>query len=204
MTRNTAATDIPDTIQFVLEIDKLKGVLRKVRPIWEERYENTAEHSWQIALFAMSMARTLELKIDVTRVVAMLLVHDLGEIDAGDKFVFAQDGWEERKAAELKALERICGLAPKKTGDFFLGLWKEFDAGESDEARFARAIDRCMPVLLNLNKKGGSWIENGVSYERVVKRVRPEIESGCPELWEYLKPQLEAGRRKRFFATSDS
>ncbi|WP_251106537.1 HD domain-containing protein [Alloacidobacterium dinghuense] len=204
MTRNTAATDIPDTIQFVLEIDKLKGVLRKVRPIWEERYENTAEHSWQIALFAMSMARTLELKIDVTRVVAMLLVHDLGEIDAGDKFVFAQGGWEERKAAELKALERICGLAPKKTGDFLLGLWKEFDAGESDEARFAKAIDRCMPVLLNLNKKGGSWLEHGVSYERVVERVGPEIESGCLELWEYLKPQLEAGRRKGFFAASTS
>lgn len=200
MTRNTAATDIPDTIQFVLEIDKLKGVLRKVRPIWEERYENTAEHSWQIALFAMSMARTLELNVDVTRVVAMLLVHDLGEIDAGDKFVFAQGGWEERKAAELRALERICGLAPRKTGDFLLGLWKEFDAGESDEARFAKAIDRSMPVLLNLNKRGGSWLENGVSYERVVERVGPEIESGCPELWEYLKPQLEEGRRKGFFA----
>jgi putative hydrolase of HD superfamily len=204
MTRKAASSDISKTIQFVLEIDKLKGVLRNVRPIREERYENTAEHSWQIALFAMSMARTLELKIDVTRVVAMLLVHDLGEIDAGDKFVFAQDGWEERKALELKALERICGLAPTETGDFLLGLWKEFDAGESNEACFAKAIDRSMPILLNLNKKGGSWLENGVSYERVVERVRPEIESGCPELWEYLQPQLEAGRRKGFFAASAS
>jgi putative hydrolases of HD superfamily len=104
MVRKAATTDISNTIQFVLEIDKLKGVLRKVRLIWEERYENVAEHSWQIALFAMSMARTLELKVDVTHVVAMLLVHDLGEIDAGDRFVFAQDGWEERKAAELRAL----------------------------------------------------------------------------------------------------
>lgn len=93
MTRKATTAEIANTIQFVLEIDKLKGVLRKVRPIWEERYENTAENSWQIALFAMSMARTLELKVDVTRLVAMLLVHDLGEIDAGDKFVFAQDGW---------------------------------------------------------------------------------------------------------------
>jgi putative hydrolase of HD superfamily len=202
MGQKASATDISNTIQFVLEIDKLKGVLRKVRPIGEERYENTAEHSWQIALFAMSMGRTLELDLNVTRVVAMLLVHDLGEIDAGDKFVFAQDGWEERKAAELKALERICGLAPKKTADFLMELWNEFDAGESAEARFAKAIDRSMPVLLNLNKKGGSWIENAVSYERVVNRVQPEIESGCPELWEYLKPQLDAGRRKGFFAAS--
>jgi putative hydrolase of HD superfamily len=109
MAKKTVTTDISKTIEFVLEVDKLKGVLRKVRPISEERFENTAEHSWQIALFAMSISRTLGLKVDVTRAVAMLLVHDLGEIDAGDKFVFAQDGWEERKAAELKALERICG-----------------------------------------------------------------------------------------------
>jgi len=202
MSNEESAADISKTIQFVLEIDKLKGILRKVRPIGEERYENTAEHSWQIALFAMSMARTLDLKVDVARVVAMLLVHDLGEIDAGDKFVFAQDRWEERKAAELKALERICGLAPKKTADFLLELWKEFDAGASHEARFAKAIDRSMPVLLNLNNHGGSWVENEVSYERVVKRVGPEIENGCPELWEYLKAELEAGLRKGFFAAS--
>ena len=85
-----------------------------------------------------------------------------------------------------------------------VNLWKEFDAGESYEARFAKAIDRSMPVLLNLNRKGVSWRENGVTYERVVERVGPEIESGCPELWEYLKPQLEAGRRKGFFATPAS
>src|SRR5271155_3517348 len=204
MTRNTAATDISDTIQFVLEIDKLKGVLRKVRPIWEERYENTAEHSWQIALFAMSIARTLELKIDVTRVVAMLLVHDLGEIDAGDKFVFAQDGWEERKAAELCAVERIFSFAPSATAEVLLDLWKEFDAGETAEAKFAKAIDRSMPVLLNLSNRGGSWIENGVSYERMLARVGPEIESGSPELWTFLKRQLDTAREQGFFAPTQA
>ncbi|WP_263354119.1 HD domain-containing protein [Acidicapsa acidisoli] len=94
------------------------------------------------------------------------------------------------------------GLAPWKTCDFLVSLWKEFDAGESYEACFAKAIDRSMPVLLNLNNNGGSWGENGVSYERVVKRVQPEIEGGCPELWEYLTPQLEAGRHKGSFAAS--
>jgi putative hydrolases of HD superfamily len=83
-----------------------------------------------------------------------------------------------------------------------VNLWKEFDAGESYEARFAKAIDRSMPVLLNLNNNAGSWVENGVSYERVVKRVQPEIEGGCPELREYLKPQLEEGRHKGFLAAS--
>jgi putative hydrolases of HD superfamily len=194
--------EVAQIIQFVLEIEKLYGVLRKVRPFGKARYENTAEHSWQIALFAISLADGLNLKIDVNRVVAMLLVHDLAEIDAGDKFVFAHEGWEERKAEELKAMERICGLTPGKPRDFLVSLWKEFDAGESDEARFAKAVDRCMPVLLNLNNNGGSWVENGVSYEQVVNRVRPDIEGGCPDLWEYLKPQLEAGRHKGFFAAS--
>ena len=202
MTHQLPTGEVGQIIQFVLEIEKLKGVLRKVRPIGKARYENAAEHSWQIALFAISLADGLNLKIDVNRVVAMLLVHDLGEIDAGDKFVFAHEGWEERKAEELKAMERICGLTPGKTRDFLVSLWKEFDAGESDEARFAKAVDRCMPVLLNLNNNGGSWVENGVSYEQVVNRVSPEIESGCPELWEYLKPQLEAGRHKGFFGAS--
>jgi putative hydrolases of HD superfamily len=204
MTQQEKIADLSDTIRFVLEIDKLKSVLRKVRPVGEDRYENTAEHSWQISLFALSLARTLKPAIDVNRVVAMLLVHDIGEIDAGDKFVFAQDGWEERKAAELRAVERITGLAPEETAGFLLGLWKEFDAGETPESRFAKAIDRCTPVLLNLSNGGGSWIENGVPYERVIERVGPEVESGCPELWIYLRQQLEEARRKRYFAPSIS
>jgi len=202
MMQEKETADIADTIRFVLEIDKLKGVLRRVKPTGETRYENTAEHSWQIALFALSLAKTLELGVDVNRVVAMLLVHDLGEIDAGDRFVFEQGGWEERKVAELRAVERIFALAPAKTGDGLLALWKEFDAGESPEARFARAIDRSMPVLLNLKNNGGSWLENGVTYERVVGRVGPEVENGCPELWNHLRQALETARSDGFFAAS--
>ena len=89
----------------------------------------------------------------------MLLVHDLGEIDAGDKFVFAQDGWEERKVAELRGIERIAGLAPETAAGFLLKAWMEFDAGETAEARYAKAIDRSMPMLLNLSNGGGSWLE---------------------------------------------
>jgi 5'-deoxynucleotidase YfbR-like HD superfamily hydrolase len=165
--------DIANIVQIVLEVDKLKTVLRKVRPVGEARYENTAEHSWQIALFALALAKMLGLSIDVLRVVSMLLIHDIGEIDAGDKFVFAENGWEERKAAELKAVERICGLAPRATAEYLITLWTEFDAGGSAEARFAKAIDRSMPVLLNLSNRGGSWLENGVTYERVFGRVKP-------------------------------
>jgi putative hydrolases of HD superfamily len=192
--------EVHNIVQFVLEIDKLKGVLRKVKPIREDRYENTAEHSWQIAVFALSLAKTLELSVDAERVVAMLLVHDIGEIDAGDKFVFAQDGWEERKAAELRAVERIFSLAPETIAKFLLDIWKEFDAGETQDARFAKAIDRSMPVLLNLSNGGGSWLENEITYERVCARVGPEIEAGCPELWNYMKRQLETAKHKGFFA----
>jgi putative hydrolase of HD superfamily len=202
MTQEQEVADLASVIRFVLEIDKLKGVARKVRPVGQDRYENTAEHSWQISLFALSLAQTLKPAIDVTRVVAMLLVHDIGEIDAGDKFVFAKDGWEERKATELRAVERITGLAPDETAGFLLGLWKEFDAGETPEALFAKAIDRCMPVLLNLSNEGGSWLENGVSYERVIARVGPEVENGCPELWNYLRQRLDDARRKGYFAPS--
>lgn len=196
--------DIQNVVQFVLEIDKLKAVLRKVKPIGESRYENTAEHSWQIAVFALSLAGTLGLAVDVSQVIAMLLVHDIGEIDAGDKFVFAQDGWEERKAAELHAVERIFSFAPEATARVLLDLWKEFDAGETAEAKFAKAIDRSMPVLLNLSNLGGSWIENGVSYERVLARVGPEIENGCPELWTFVKRQLDTAREQGFFAPAQA
>jgi len=189
-----------DTARFVLEIDNLKGVLRKVKPVGQDRYENTAEHSWQIAVFALAMARSLAYPIQVDRVLAMLLVHDIGEIDAGDKFVFAEDGWEERKLAELRAVERIFGLAPPNVATMFLDLWKEFEAGETPEAKFAKAIDRSMPVLLNLSNGGGSWVENGVSYQRVVSRIQPEIEDGCPELWTYLKAELDNARDSGFFA----
>jgi len=186
-------------IDFILELDRLKGVTRKSKPIGLDRYENSAEHSWQIAMFAASMAEFAEPGIDLHRVVAMLLVHDIGEIDTGDTIVYAEEGLAERKAAERVAVERIFGMLPNAQGAKFLALWEEFEAGESAEARFAHAADRAMPVLLNLAQGGGSWVENGISYERVVRKVGPPIEAGCPALWAWLAPQLEEGRAKGFF-----
>jgi len=186
-------------VDFILELDRLKGVTRKSKPIGLDRYENSAEHSWQIAMFAASMAEFAEPGIDLHRVVAMLLVHDIGEIDTGDTIVYAEEGLAERKAAERVAVERIFGMLPNAQGAKFLALWEEFEAGESAEARFAHAADRAMPVLLNLAQGGGSWVENGISYERVVRKVGPPIEAGCPALWAWLAPQLEEGRAKGFF-----
>ena len=186
-------------IDFILELDKLKGVTRKVRPLGLDRYENPAEHSWQIALLAASLERYAESPIDIQRVTAMLLVHDIGEIDTGDTMFFVEGGWEERKAAELASVKRIFGLLPEPQGARFLALWQEFEAAETPEARFANAADRAMPVLLNLANQGQSWRENSITYERVVGRIAPPIQAGCPALWTYLEARLEEEHRKGWF-----
>jgi Predicted hydrolases of HD superfamily len=186
-------------IDFILELDKLKAVTRKVRPIGLERNENSAEHSWQLALMAVSMAQYAASPIDIDRIVAMLLVHDIGEIDAGDTMVFVEGGWEQRKAAELAGVKRVFGLLPDGQGDRFLALWQEFEDATTPESRFAHAVDRAMPVLINLANKGGSWREHGISYERVVQRVGPEVKAGCPALWDYLAARLAVVRDQGYF-----
>lgn len=186
-------------VTFILEIDKLKAVTRKVKPMGQDRYENSAEHSWQLALLALSLAPHADAGTDMDRVVRMLLVHDIGEIDTGDTLAFVEHGWSERKAAEHAAVTRIFGLLPEGEGAQLLALWREFEAAETRESRFANAIDRVMPVLLNLANRGQSWRENDVSYERVVKRIEPPIRAGCPALWQWLAPQLQQARIDGYF-----
>jgi putative hydrolase of HD superfamily len=190
---------IPQIVEFILELDKLKTVTRKTRPLGLERYENSAEHSWQLALLAASMAHHAETPVDIDRVVAMLLIHDVGEIETGDTIFYAEDGWPERKAAELAAVTRIFGILPEPQCAHFLALWQEFEAAETPESRFAHAVDRAMPVLLNLANNGQSWRENGITYERVVRRVAPPIKTGCPSLWSWIEARLEEEQRKGWF-----
>jgi len=186
-------------IDFVLEIDKLKGVTRKVKPLGLDRYENSAEHSWQLALMASSLSHLAATPVNVPHVIAMLLVHDIGEIDTGDTMAFVEGGWQERKADELAAVTRIFSMLPEPRASEFLSLWKEFESGETPESKFANAVDRAMPVLLNLNNNGQSWRENGITYDRVVKRVAPQIQAGCPALWDYLAPRLAHEQARGWF-----
>jgi 5'-deoxynucleotidase YfbR-like HD superfamily hydrolase len=186
-------------VDFILELDKLKGVTRKTRPLGLERYENSAEHSWQIALLAAAMAEHAEAPVDVNRVMAMLLVHDIGEIETGDTMFYVVGGLAERKAGEKAAVTRIFGMLPEPRGSWLMGLWQEFEDGQTPEARLAHAADRAMPVLLNLANGGQSWRENGISYERVVGGVGPPIKAGCPALWAYLEARLEEERLKGWF-----
>lgn len=188
-------------VDFILELDKLKSVTRKNRPLGLERFENSAEHSWHIAMLALSLECYAERPVDINRVVGMLLVHDVGEIDTGDTIVFAVDGWEERKAAELAAVKRIFGMMPEPLSSKFLDLWVEFEAAQTPDARFANAVDRAIPPILNLANNGQSWIENGIGYERVIGRIGPPIAAGCPALWDYLAARIEEEHRKGWFGT---
>jgi putative hydrolases of HD superfamily len=213
--QNSANQNSPlqPVVNFILELDKLKGVTRKNKPLGLERYENSAEHSWQLCMLAIALAHYAEKPVDLNRVIRMLLVHDIGEIDTGDTMVFVEEGLAARKAAELAAVTRIFGMLREHTGPEksdasnsgkpvaeLVALWKEFEHGETPESRFAHSVDRSMPVLLNLASEGQSWKENGISYERVVKRIEPEIKAGCPALWEYLRVRLEEARGRGYFA----
>lgn len=188
-----------DIVRFILELEKLKGVTRKVKPVGLDRYENSAEHSWQIAMLATALYPHAGGTVDLDRVIRMLLVHDIGEIDTGDTMVFVEEGAEDRKKAERAAVRRIFETLPGGEGATFVALWEEFEDGITAEARFAHAADRAMPVLLNLANQGQSWRENGISHDRVVSKVGPSIQDGCPPLWAYLEPELERARVRGFF-----
>jgi putative hydrolase of HD superfamily len=195
----TDQSTMQQIVQFVLELDKLKGVTRKTRPLGLERYENSAEHSWQIALLAAAMAPHAGSSINVERVVCMLLVHDIGEIDTGDTIFYAEEGLGDRKAGERAAVTRIFGMLEEPQRSMLMNLWLEFEENTTAEARFAHAADRAMPVLLNLANNGQSWRENGITYERVMSRVAPPIRAGCPALWEHLEAQLNEARDRGWF-----
>ncbi len=189
-------------VDFILELDKLKAVTRKTRPLGLERYENSAEHSWQLALLAAALVPHAALPVDTQHVIGLLLVHDVGEIDTGDTIVYAEEGWAERKAAERAAVTRIFGQLPGMAGAQLLALWQEFEDAETPAARFAHAVDRAMPALLNLANNGQSWRENGISHERVVRRIGPPIKAGCPALWTYLEARLADAHRQGWFGAA--
>jgi putative hydrolases of HD superfamily len=193
--------DLQAVLAFIYEVDKLKAVERKSRPLGLARQENSAEHSWHIALLALSLAPFAEPGTDIARVVSMLLLHDLGEIDTGDTMLFAKTDAAAHHSAELAAMTRIVGLLPAPQAAHYLALWQEFEAGTSREARFAHAADRAMPVLLNLANNGQSWKENGISHAQVVAKAGPPIAAGCKVLWDDLLQKLEAARAAGWFST---
>jgi putative hydrolase of HD superfamily len=182
-------SDIQKIFNFIIELDKLKSVLRKTKPLGCDRYENSAEHSWQVCMLAVLLAKESPKPIDIVRVVEMLLVHDIPEIDAGDQIVY-QGKDASSIQAETKAAERIFGLLPESHRSWCLVRWEEYEARQTDEAIFAYAVDRLMPVLQNLNNSGQSWVENRVPLEKILS-VNAAIGNSLPSVWEYVRTLIE-------------
>jgi putative hydrolases of HD superfamily len=179
---DAAAERLARQMRFLVEADRLKGVLRRTRLIDGSRHENSAEHSWHLALMAVLLADGACAELDLLRVLKMLLVHDVVEIDADDTFAYDAAANVGRAERERRAAERLFGLLPADQAAELRALWDEFEAGESPEARFAVAMDRIQPLLLNFHGGGGTWREHAVTRSRVLVRMAP-IEAGAPALW---------------------
>lgn len=182
-------------LQFILEIDRLKNVLRRSYLIDVDRHENSAEHSWHLALAAMVLAEHAEEAIDVGKVIRLVLVHDIVEIDAGDTFIYDEAGNAGKAAREQQAANRLFGLLPEDQAASFMALWREFEDRLTAEAKFAFALDRLMPILHNVFTQGGSWQEHGIRQEQALTKNRP-IADGSPLLWQTVESLIKQSLAK--------
>ncbi|MFL5386552.1 MAG: HD domain-containing protein [Longimicrobiaceae bacterium] len=169
-------------IRFAVEADRLKAVLRRTRLVDGSRRENSAEHSWHLALLAVLLEDAAPAGVDACRVLRMLLVHDLVEVDAGDTFCYDADANLGREEREQAAAARLFGILPDAQAGELAALWAEFEAAETPDARFAAALDRFQPLLQNYYGGGGSWREHAITRAQVLRRMDP-IREGAPALW---------------------
>jgi putative hydrolase of HD superfamily len=176
-------------LAFLLEIDRLKRVLRRTAIVGGERRENSAEHSWHLAVMAMVLAEHANEPIDLLHTIKLVLVHDIVEIDAGDTFAYDAQANLDKEERERAAADRIFSLLPDDQREELRSLWEEFDARQTPEARFANALDRLMPSLQNYVNNGGTWREPGVDREAVFIRLQP-IQEGSQTLWNHVEAML--------------
>jgi putative hydrolase of HD superfamily len=181
--------ELNQILEFIREIDKVKGIYRRTKLFDQSRYENDAEHSWHLALMALTLKDYANEKIDVNKVIEMVLIHDIVEIDAGDYIVYTTEK-EEKQKKEKAAAKRIFGILPDKLKDEIYALWDEFEAEESPEAKFASAIDRLEPIMQNYYSNGEAWKKHNIHSSQILK-VNRKIEKGSIALWEYAKSLIE-------------
>ncbi|MFA9229201.1 MAG: hypothetical protein RIR95_52 [Pseudomonadota bacterium] len=176
---------------FLNEADRLKSVLRATTLVDGSRPENSGEHSWHLALYALVLADHAAPGVDINRVIKMLILHDLVEIDVGDVPIHSSNGAAhastETQVAERRAADRIFGLLPPDLGPVFRALWDEFEAAETPDAVFAKSLDRVQPVMANLMSGGGTWTTYNVTAAQLHSRVGTKIAKGAPDLWEWIK-----------------
>ncbi len=173
-------------IRFIVEVDKVKNIFRQTYLADGERKENDAEHSWHLALMAVLLQEHMEEKADLTKVMIMVLIHDLVEIDAGDTYAYDEKGAQTKREREVKAADRIFGLLPEDQGAYFRELWEEFERYETPEAKFAHLLDNFQPLLLNDASGGKSWKEHGVHRAQPMKR-NERIPETSGIVWEKMQ-----------------
>ena len=173
-------------INFIKEIDKIKYIERKTKLFNSDRRENDAEHSWHLAMMTIVLAEHSDVPIDVLKVLKMVLIHDIVEIDAGDTFIYDTEKNHTNTDEERTAANRIFGMLPKEQADELISIWEEFENGETHEAKFARSMDRFEPLLQNASNNGGTWAEFGVSYDKVYEKKK-DIKEGSSSLWSYAE-----------------
>ena len=178
--------DLLKQVEFIKEIDKIKYIQRKTKLFNSDRCENDAEHSWHLAMMAIVLSEHSDKAIDVLKVVKMVLIHDIVEIDAGDTFIYDTVNNHTNTEQELKAAQRIFGILPEKQAKEFISIWEEFEEGHNDEAKFAKAMDRFEPLLQNTSNKGGTWKEFDVPYQKVYDKKKV-INEGSSSIWNYAE-----------------
>lgn len=186
-------------IAFIAEIDKLKSILRQSYLMNRSRQENDAEHTWHLAMMALVLAEHANHPVDLHRVIQMLLVHDLVEIDAGDTILYDDKGQKDKEERERRAADRIFGLLPEDQARELRTLWDEFEARETPESRFAAAIDRFQPMLHNYRTEGMTWQKHGITSDRVLARNR-HIGEGSARLWDHAEAMIHDAVRKGYLA----
>lgn len=183
-------TRLEQQIAFIVEIDKVKNIFRQTYLADKNRKENDAEHSWHIALMAILLQEYAEKPVDVLRVMTMVLIHDLVEIDAGDTYAYDVEGAATKRERELRAADRIFGILPEDQGKYFRELWDEFEEYETADAKYAHLLDNFQPLLLNHASGGLSWVEHEVRKAQIYKR-NDRVEETSKAIWEYMKSVVD-------------
>ena len=184
-------------IEFIKEIDKIKYIERKTKLFNSDRRENDAEHSWHLAMMALVLAEHANEDIDILKVIKMVLIHDIVEIDSGDIFFYDANNGHTNTEEELKAANRIFGILPADQAEELIKIWREFEDGETAEARFAKSLDRFEPLLQNYSNKGGTWQEYDVSHE-MVYGMKSNIKDGSKTIWQYAEDLINDSVEKGY------
>jgi putative hydrolase of HD superfamily len=198
--RPTDSKRIKSQIEFILEVDKLKRILRRTTLLDRSRQENSAEHSWHIALIVLVLSEYAEAdNLNLLQVIKLLLTHDLVEIDAGDTYCYDESGVQDQRERETRAADRIFKILPGDQAKSFRALWDEYEDRKTPESKFANALDRFQPLLHNYFTHGHAWRKHGIQKKQVLSRMQP-VEEGSSFLWDYVTALIDDAVNKGFLA----